>query len=778
MDRRRPPRKPGRLPAVLSSIIGRDQEIQTVAQQMLNPHVRLLTLTGPPGIGKTRLALEIATTLQERFADGAHFVDLSAVKDPAIISSGIARALGLREVGDLPLVDRLTQLLNPRHLLLVLDNLEQVVEGASQVADLLAACTGLKILATSRERLRLSGEHEVPVPPLAMPDLSRPIGPESAAGSPAVALFVERARAIQPGFALTTGNAQAVAEICVRLNGIPLAIELCASRVKVMLPQEIVARLEHQLALLTGGPRNVPARHRTLRAAIAYSYDLLSPDQQMVLRRLAIFTGGWTLEAAENVCGEDSLDVLDALASLLDKSLVRRADDRDSPARFDLLESIRQFGSQQLDAHGETRQAAHRHARYFARLAEQGEAAIGTTTYAEVMMLQLRQDYDNLRSALEWTLQEGEAATALRLAACLGWYWYSSGDVGVGRPWMKRALDTGEGPEDVRADALIPAGAIAWGQGDFARATAWLEEALAINHRLGRRHHQARAMAFLGNTARSQGDFARAAALHEQALATYKQLKNEWGSAWSIYDLGLVARDQRDDARARALFEDSLNRFDEMRYGWATAWARWNLGILSARRGADAQAADFYEESLVQYWQSRDRRGTAQCLEGLAVLAVRRNLFHEAGQLLGAAEALRTALGVPPDPAQRDEVAQAAQRIGERLGEAGCTRVLSEGRVKPLEEIIDVALGLFHARPDGAVAQRRKEGPRLTARERQVAALVAQGYSNRLIGSTLSIAERTAISHVEHIMNKLGVNSRAQIAAWAVREGLDALPES
>ncbi len=762
----------GRLPAVLSPIIGRDDEVQTVFRQMMSPQVRLLTLTGPPGIGKTRLAFEVVSRLEERFTDGARFVDLAPIRDPALIVSGIARALGMREVGDFPFIERLTEFLERKHLVLMLDNVEHVIEGASQIADLLAVCTQLKVLATSRERLRLAGEHEFPVPPLAMPDLSRSLNSDGISRSPAVTLFVERAQAVEPSFDLTPDNARAVAEICVRLGGVPLAIELCASRVKLMRPQEIVTHLEHQLALLTGGFRNVPARHRTLRAAIAYSYDLLPPDQQMLLRRLAIFTGAWTLEAVEHVCGQDSLDVLEALASLIDKSLVRRAGDRDPVARFDLLESIREFGGEQLDAHGETRRAAHSHAVYFARLAEQGEAAIGTTTYAEATMVRLRQDYDNLRSALEWTLQEGETATALRLAAGLGWYWHSSGDVGVGRPLMERALDTGEGPEDARAAALIPAGAIAWSQGDFARATAWLEEALAINHRLGRKHHLARAMAFLGNTARSQGDFARAAALHEQALATYDELENRWGSAWSIYDLGLVARDQGADTRARALFEESLNRFQEMRYGWATAWARWNLGILAARRGADAEAAEFYGESLVQYWQLEDRRGVAQCLEGLAVLAGQRNALKEAGRLLGAAEALRTALGVPPDPAQRGEVASAAQRVRERLGAAAFVQASGEGRAQSLEETIDVALRLFHAR-SGATGSRMPEGPRLTARERQVATLIAQGYSNRQIGSALSIAERTAISHVEHIMNKLSVNSRAQIAVWAVHNGLE-----
>ncbi len=777
MDRRRPPRKQGRLPAAVSPIIGRDDEVRTVFRQMLSPQVRLVTLTGPPGIGKTRLAFEVASRLEERFTDGARFVDLAPIRDPALIVSGIAWALGMREVGDFPFIERLTEFLERKHLVLMLDNVEHVIEGASQIADLLAVCTHLKVLATSRERLRLAGEHEFPVPPLAMPDLSRPLNPESISRSPAVTLFVERAQAVEPGFALTPDNARAVAEICVRLGGVPLAIELCASRVKLMLPQEIVTHLEHQLALLTGGFRNVPARHRTLRAAIAYSYDLLPPDQQTLLRRLAVFTGGWTLEAAEHVCGEDSLDVLDALASLVDKSLVRRAGDTDPGARFDLLESIRQFGREQLDAHGETRRAVHRHAGYFARLAEQAEAAIGTTTYEEATILRLGQDHDNLRSALEWALQEGETGTALRLAAGLGWYWYTRGDVGGGRPLMGRALDTGEGPEEARAAALIPAGAIAWGQGDYARADAWLEEALAINRRLGRKNHMARAMAFLGNTARSQGDFARAAALHDQALATYEEIQDRWGSAWSIYDLGLVARDHGDGERARGLFEESLNRFQEMRYAWATAWARWNLGILAARHGADAEAADFYGESLVQYWHSGDRRGAAQCLEGLAVLAVRRNALREAAQLFGAAEALRTALGVPPDPAQRDDVARAVRRIHEQLGEAGSAQASGRGRARPLEEIVNVALGLFHVRPDAA-GQRAPEGPRLTAREQQVAALVAQGCSNRQIGATLSIAERTAISHVEHIMNKLGVNSRAQIAAWAVRQGLEAAPDA
>jgi non-specific serine/threonine protein kinase len=609
-----------------------------------------------------------------------------------------------------------------------------------------------------------------------MPDLSRPLSPESVSRAPAVCLFVERARAIAPKFTLTTDNAGSVAEICVRLEGVPLAIELCAPWVKIMPPQEIVMHLDDQLALLTGGFRNVPARHRTLRAAIASSYNLLPEAQQVLLRRLSVFTGGWTLDAAQHVCEEDGLDVLSALASLVDKSLVRRTGDGDPGARFDLLESMRQFARGQLEARGAALRVLQRHTEHFAAIAEKAEAAIGAAPYGSVV-LRLARDYENLRSALQWALDQREADAALRLAGGLGWYWHTLGDLASARPLMERALAADQAPSAARGAALIAAGAIACGQGDYETAVTWLEEAVILNRRLGRNHHAARALAFLGHTARSGGEYSRAITFHNEALATYRQLSSEWGIAWSIYDLGLVARDRGNRSQARSHFEESLTRFEVMHYEWATAWTRWNLGVVAAHGAADAEAANLYGESLLQFWKLEDRRGVAQSLEGLAVLFARRDRDIEAATLLGAGESLRIALGVPPDPSLRQDVATASQRARERLGHLRFRQALGEGRTKALEDTIDLALLLQAQRDATGTAPPRegppREGPRLSAREQQVAALIAQGYSNREVGVALAITERTAITHVEHIMNKLGVNSRAQIAAWAVRHGVD-----
>ncbi len=430
------------LPAQSTRLIGREHLTSIVRAQVLREDVRLLTFTGPPGIGKTRLALEVAADVVDRFEHGAIFIDLTPISDPALVGSSLAQAMGIKdEASDGHILSRLKTSLGEKRLLVLLDNFEQVLNAASQVADLLANCPGLKILVTSRERLHLSWEHEFPVPPLELPDPKRLPDPESLAAVPAVALFVERARAARPDFVLNRQNARAVAEICARLDGLPLAIELAAARVKVLPPVAMLVRMERGLTFLSGGGIDRTRRHQALRAAIEWSYALLAPQEQALFRRLAVFVGGFTLEAAEAVADpnrDPAIDVLQGVASLTDKSLLRQ-EDADDEARFRMLATIREYGLGALAEAGEADETARLHTDYFLALAEQAEPW-ARTAEQEIWLRRLERDLDNLRAAMQSLAGRGEHQGVLRLAGALGWFWDSQGMYSEGRRWLDEAL--------------------------------------------------------------------------------------------------------------------------------------------------------------------------------------------------------------------------------------------------------------------------------------------------------------------------------------------------
>src|SRR5829696_5077666 len=474
-------RYPNNLPLQLTPLIGREREIDEVCRRLRSPEVRVLTLTGPGGAGKTRLALQTGADLLEEFEDGVFFVSLATIIDPELVPSTIAGSLGLKEGAGQSLTETLEGYLQQKHLLLILDNFEQVLEGAPVVGELVRACPRLKVLTTSRIPLRLYGEREYPVPPLELPDPVHLPSLERLTQYEAVRLFVQRARAVKPDFEVTNQSAPAVAEICVHLDGLPLAIELAAARTKLLPPQALLSRLSNRLKLLKGGARNLPARQQTLRATIDWSYDLLTEEEKIFFGRLSVFSGGHTLEAAEEVCDpEGNLDVLEVVGSLLEKSLLRREQGADGEPRFVMLETVHEYAREKLEESGEAEEVKRRHAEYFVALAEEAHPELKGQDQLEWLQ-RLEAEHDNTRAALTWALRQEKVELGLRLAGALQRFWWTRGYDSEGRRWLEGALAMdGRGSVESRAMALAGVGALASHQGDFDRAEEALVEGLEL----------------------------------------------------------------------------------------------------------------------------------------------------------------------------------------------------------------------------------------------------------------------------------------------------------
>ena len=722
------------LPVQLTSFVGREKEARELKKLLEN--TRLVTLTGAGGSGKTRLALQAAAEMIGHFHNGVFFVALAPITDPGLVTSTIAQALRLTETAGRSILEGLKDYLQGKSLLLLLDNFEQVIGAAPIVAELLAACAELKILVTSREGLHIKGEHEYPLPPLVMPDLTQLPPPESLMQYAAVDLFIQRAQVVKPDFNITDDSAQAIAEICSQLDGLPLAIELAAARIKVMSPQVIRARLEHRLEFLTDGARDLPVRQQALRNAIAWSYDLLDEREQQLFRQLSVFVDGCTMDAVEAMIGDrsDRVSLLDKLGSLVDKSLLREVEGINGKPRFVMLETLREFGLEQLEASGEGETVRGRHANFFLTLAEEAEASLERVEQVQ-WIDRMGQEHDNLRAALEWSkITEGKGEICLRLAGALGYFWEIRGHFSEGRERLSAilAMQVAQGGTAARAKLLARAAELAYRQSDYPATHVLAQESLGIYRKIGDVQGVASMLIKLGNAATERGSYASASRFLEEALTIWREQKDKHGTARALISLGFsalrsgdahlakarleealslsrelgdarsmgfelsglgeAALRQRDYLLARQLMEQSLELRRQLGNKWGVGVSLGMLGWVAMRERDWERAITRLGESLEVRQEIGDKGGSAWCLERLAGVAMAHGQAKKAVRLFGAATALRSSIGSVIDPADQARYKKNLESLRAKLGKKKYKAAWDEGRAMTMDQAVAYAL--------------------------------------------------------------------------------------
>ena len=773
----------GNLPRPLTTFIGRERDLDAVMDLLAHDDVRLVTLTGPGGIGKTHLAVTVAEQ-PDAFPDGAWFVPLATNNDPGLVPSTIARAIGVAPRRGQVSTPHLAAHLGDANALLILDNFEQVIDAATAVAELLSLCQNLKVLVTSRSILRVSGEHVFSLPSLDLPNIDEHLDLDTARSIESVRLFVERAQASSAHFDLTTGNVRTIAEICRRLDGLPLAIELAAARMNVFSADDLLRRLDSRLPLLTEGARDRPPRLQSLHASIAWSYDLLPQREQALFRHLAVLAGPWNLEIAEALVREindaDVPSALDGMTSLIEQNLVRQFVAPDGESRYVMLHTIREYALLQLNRHGEVGRVRDAHAAAFLGVATEGEAYMFRSV-DPAWLDWLESNLQNFRNALAWTFSmSGTSATerGVRLAGALWLFWYYHGHLTEGREWLERALGAGKDvPDHARTKVLLGLGTIMHYLGEKHCARALLSEGLELSRRLGDRGMTAFIMTACGNLAEDEGSYEEAAEHFGGANLLFSEIGDDVNVAVTLYHLGVVAFGQSDLERSLAQCQEGLALAREASDPWTTAACLAYLGLVWHARKEPAKAAAALGEALTIYRRIDSPERLAEVLSRIAILAQAHGDPATALRLFSAAGTLSDRIGVHQELPERETYAQALSTIRLALTPDDYTRLRLDGHLLSLDEAVAEAESVLHDATSPVptsldIATVRPAAPVLSPREREVLRLLVLGKTDQQIADQLFISRRTAATHVSNIYGKLGVSSRAEAAAYAVRHGM------